>query len=88
MIKVELFFVPKNIVGREEIFLPAKNLKELLNKLVRDYPELKEVLFKKGRKREVSDHLIIMIDGLSARKLKTPLKNGATVIIFSVISGG
>jgi len=88
MIKVELFFVPKNIVGREEIFLPAKNLKELLNKLVRDYPELKEVLFKKGRKREVSDHLIIMVDGLSAMKLKTPLKNGATVIIFSVISGG
>lgn len=89
MIKVRLFFSPKYIVGKDEISVSAKNLKRLLNKLVKDYPKLKEVLFvRKGKQKELNDHIIIMIDGLSARNLDAPLKDGATVMIFSAISGG
>ncbi len=89
MIKVKLFFVPKDIVGKEEIFVSAKDLGELLEKMIEDYPKLKEVIFKKNTNGgEINRNIIVLVNGLSAKKLDIPLKEGDTVFIFSAVSGG
>jgi len=89
VIKVKLFFVPKDIVGKEEIFVLANDLAELLEKMIKDCPKLEEAIFKKNTNRgEINRNIIVLVNGLSAKKLNIPLKEGDTVFIFSAISGG
>ncbi len=89
MIKVKLFFVPKDIVGKEEILVSANDLGELLEKMIEDYPKLKEAIFEKNTNRgEINRNIIVLVNGLSAKKLNIPLKEGDTVFIFSAVSGG
>jgi molybdopterin converting factor small subunit len=91
MIKVKLFFVPKNVVGKSEVSVFAKTLKGLLKKLIKEHPELKEVVFEKvsdKKELKLKNDILILINGLSKRELNTPLKKGDIVFISSAISGG
>ncbi len=93
MIKVKLFFVPKNIVGKAEVSVSARTLKGLLKKLLKEYPRLKDenVIFEKvpdKKELKLKNDILILVNGQSAKELNILLKNGDTVVIFSAVSGG
>jgi len=88
MVKVKLFANFREIVGRNEVEIPASSVLDLLTKLIEQYPELKRLIFKNGG---ISDYVHIVVNGRSIRDLdglNTGLGDDDVVAIFPPVSGG
>lgn len=84
MVLVKLFANFREAVGAREIELDAKNVSELIWRLVSDFPQVGELV-----KRE--EYLHVMINGVHFSNLDrfdTPLKKDDVVAIFPPVSGG
>lgn len=91
MVKVKVFLGLRKIFGRKEITSEAKNLGELLNKLVKQYEGLEDALFKDSKQNKLRPEIIILVNGRHIKwpsGLSTPLKEGDEVAIFPHMSGG
>ena len=77
MVKVKLFANFREIAGKREIEIDAKDTEELLEKLAEMYPEF----------RKLYDYAILMVNGEFIRG-NVELKKDDTVAIFPPISGG
>uniref|UniRef100_A0A7C4S815 MoaD/ThiS family protein n=1 Tax=Geoglobus ahangari TaxID=113653 RepID=A0A7C4S815_9EURY len=77
MVKVKLFANFREIAGKKEIEIDAKDTEELLEKLAKIYPEFKKLY----------DYAILMVNGNIA-KSNVKLKKDDTVAIFPPLSGG
>ncbi|MHA1596637.1 MAG: MoaD family protein [Candidatus Asgardarchaeia archaeon] len=87
-VSVKFFVELRDITGVKRDDFEARDIEDLLEKLVEKYPKLRDVLFKNGNLNE--DYLIIL-NGRNARfleGLKTRLKEGDVVSILSPIIGG
>ncbi len=77
MVKVKLFANFREIAGKKEIEIDAKDTEELLEKLAEIYPEFKKLY----------DYAILMVNGNIA-KGNVKLKKDDVVAIFPPLSGG
>ena len=77
MVKVKLFANFREIAGKKEIEIDAKDTEELLEKLAEIYPEF----------RKLYDYAILMVNGNIA-KGNVKLKKDDVVAIFPPLSGG
>ncbi|MHA1860661.1 MAG: ubiquitin-like small modifier protein 1 [Candidatus Asgardarchaeia archaeon] len=87
-VSVKFFVELRDITGVKRGDFEARDVEDLLEKLVEKYPKLRDVLFKNGNLNE--DYLIIL-NGRNVRfleGLKTRLKEGDVVSILSPIIGG
>ncbi|MCD6381117.1 MAG: MoaD family protein [Candidatus Odinarchaeota archaeon] len=87
-VSVKFFVELKDITGVKRDDFKARNVEELLKKLVEKYPKLKDVLFKNGN---LNEEYLIVLNGQNVRfldGLKTRLKEGDVVSIMSPIVGG
>lgn len=86
MPRVKLFANFRDIAGKSELEIDARNLRDLLEKLVIRYPGLK-VQFFEGEKLRESVH--IMVNGRHFRgNLEMEIKDSDVVAIFPPFSGG
>ena len=77
MVRVKLFANFREVVGRREIEVEAKNLNELLEKLSRDYPNVKELY----------DYMIVVVNGKIVKE-NVELKDNDVVALMPPVSGG
>ena len=84
MVKVKLFANFREIVGSKEIEINAKSVKELLDLLVKDHPELEEHF----SEDKLKEYVHIMVNGKIVENLDTKLKQNDVVAIFPPVSGG
>jgi len=87
-VSVKFFVELRDITGVKRDDFKARNVEELLKKLVEKYPKLKDVLFKNGN---LNEEYLIVLNGQNVRfldGLKTRLKEGDVVSIMSPIVGG
>jgi len=87
-VRVKLFANFREIVGRNEVEIPASSVLELLTKLIERYPELERLIFKND---DLSDYVHIVVNGRHIRDLNglnTELGDEDVVAIFPPVSGG
>jgi len=84
MVKVKLFANFREVVGKKEVEIDAKDVEELIDKLIKNYPEMKELISRE-------DYLHIMVNGIHInflQQFKTKLNKNDKVAIFPPVSGG
>ena len=84
MVRVKLFANLREVAGKKEIEIDAGDVEELIGKLVKNYPEMKELISRE-------DYLHIMVNGVhinSLQQFKTKLNENDKVAIFPPVSGG
>jgi len=84
MVRVKLFANLREVAGKKEIEIDAKDIEELVDKLIENYPEIKELISRE-------DYLHIMVNGIhinSLQQFKTKLNENDKVAIFPPVSGG
>ncbi|MEM2214440.1 MAG: ubiquitin-like small modifier protein 1 [Candidatus Nezhaarchaeales archaeon] len=90
-VKVEVYGSLRNVVGWKSVEMELSEdftLGQLLDLLVEQKPELKELIFEGENLR---DYLKVFVDGRDCRLLgglKAKLKDGSTISIFPPAGGG
>ncbi|OYT33503.1 molybdopterin synthase sulfur carrier subunit [Archaeoglobales archaeon] len=84
MVKVKLFANFREIAGVREVEIDARDVYELLNKLVVEFPKMRELVFEGDRVRE---YVNIMVNEDLVRGNKD-LSPSDVVAIFPPVSGG
>ena len=90
-VNVKFFANFREIVGKGEVSVSAKDVGGLLEELMRDYGGLKKALFKNYESKELKKFVNIFVNGRGIRELNglnTTLKDGDTVAIFPPVAGG
>ncbi|MFN3384465.1 MAG: ubiquitin-like small modifier protein 1 [Archaeoglobaceae archaeon] len=86
MPRVKLFAMFREIAGMSELEIEAKNLREVLEKLVAEFPKLKDFFFEEGKLKEI---VHIMVNGKHFRgNVEQELKESDVIAIFPPVSGG
>ncbi len=86
MPRVKLFAMFRELAGMSELEIEAKNLRELLEKLVAEFPKLRDLFFEGEKLREI---VHVMVNGKHFRgDLDLELKESDVVAIFPPVSGG
>lgn len=91
MANIQFYLNLAEIVGKRKISLPAKNIKELLEKLVEKYPQLKDELFEDFERHKLNPVVNIFVNGrniYNLEGLETPLEDNDTIGIFNAMGGG
>lgn len=90
MATIRLFAVFRDAVGKKQVIIPAKNIRELIESLNSKYEKIVPFLTKTTDPLVLEDNLILVngrsiwfLDGL-----ETELKDEDVVSIFSPIGGG
>jgi sulfur-carrier protein len=74
--------------GRSEVECAAKNIKELVDALEKDYPGMKERLSEGGKIRRFINIYVNDEDIRFVNKEETALKDGDNISIVPAIAGG
>ena len=77
MVRVKLFANFREVVGKKEIEVEAKNLNGLLEKLSQDYPEIKKLY----------DYMIVVVNGKIVKE-NVELRDDDVVALMPPVSGG
>ncbi len=85
MVRVRLFANFRERVGKGEVFLEAKNVRELLKKLVESYPTLRDLVFEGDT---VKDYVRVAVNGRIVEDLSIELSEEDEVAVFPPFSGG
>ncbi len=86
MPRVKLFANFREITGRSELEVDGNSVEEILNKLAKQYPKLKDLFFEGGKLRE---YVNIMVNGKNIRgDLDYQVKKDDVIAIFPPVSGG
>ncbi|MDH5815913.1 MAG: MoaD/ThiS family protein [Candidatus Nezhaarchaeota archaeon] len=90
-VKVEVYGSLRNVIGWRSIEIEldeGSTLGQLLDLLVEQKPEVKEMMFEGENLR---DYLKVLVDGRDCRLLgglRTKLEDGSTISIFPPAGGG
>ncbi|MEM0083577.1 MAG: ubiquitin-like small modifier protein 1 [Candidatus Nezhaarchaeales archaeon] len=90
-VKVEVYGSLRSVIGRKSVEMELSEdftLGQLLDLLVEQKPELKELIFEGENLR---DYLKVLVDGRDCRLLgglKAKLQDGSTISIFPPAGGG
>ncbi|MEK6879053.1 MAG: MoaD family protein [Nanoarchaeota archaeon] len=79
----------QKLIGASELEYKAKNIQDLLNQFIKQYPDLKERIFDKSG--QINKFINIYVNSEDIRflgGLKTKLKNNNEVLIIPSIAGG
>lgn len=90
-VKVKLFAIFQELVGKKQITISANDVKGLLEKLTTQYGELEEKFFEESGEGELRGGINIMVNGRNIRfldGLDTSLKDDDLVTIFPPVGGG
>ena len=88
-VKVKLYATLKEIIGKDTVFVKAKNVKEVIENLIKLYPELSNVIVESNGK--LKDDYIYLVNGRNIvflQRENTALKDGDRVTIFPPVGGG
>lgn len=85
MPRVKLFAMFREVAGKSELEIEGKNLKEVLEKLVAEYPRLRDLLFEGDKLKDI---VRIMVNGRLLRDLAIEVKESDVIAIFPPVSGG
>jgi molybdopterin synthase sulfur carrier subunit len=89
-LNVVLFANYREIVGKKEVIISSgpSVVKDIVDELTSQYPDLKALLFQDG---EMKRYVNILVDGVSIKEtngLLTPVRDGNEIKIFPPVSGG
>ena len=85
MVKVKLFANFREIAGKSEIELEAETVFNLLVRLTKIYPELKDLTFENDRP---SEYVNVVVNGRFISDYSMKLNKDDIVAIFPPVSGG
>jgi len=85
MVKVKLFANFREIAGKSEIELEAETVFNLLVRLTKIYPELKDLTFENDRP---SEYVNVVVNGRLISDYSMKLNKDDIVAIFPPVSGG
>ncbi len=85
MVKVKLFANFREIAGKSEIELEAETVFNLLVRLTKIYPELKDLIFENDRP---SEYVNVIVNGRFISDYNMKLNKDDIVAIFPPVSGG
>jgi len=86
MPSIKLYANLRNITGKSEVRIPGNNLREVLERLIREFPELQAHLFTDERVRVIITLNRQTLD--QATTLDTPVTQEDKIAIFPPVSGG
>jgi MoaD family protein len=85
-VKVKLFANFREAAGVKEIDIDVDRVADVLEKLGKEFPKLRELFYEEGRLRE---YVNIMVNGRNLRgDVDYRLQDGDVVAIFPPVSGG
>jgi len=88
-VKVKLYATLKEILGFDTAYVEASNVKEAIEKLLREYPKLKYEIVDDNL--NLKDRYIYLVNGRNIvflQRENTPLKEGDRLTIFPPVGGG
>lgn len=88
-VNVKYFATFRNITGKKQETIQAYNLKQLINKIRKKHPEIKNKVLKENK--EIREGVMVMINGRNVNYLnglKTELNKNDRISIFPPVAGG
>ena len=88
-VTVKLYATLKEILGFDTAYVEASNVKEAIERLLREYPKLKYEIVDDNL--NLKDRYIYLVNGRNIAFLQrenTPLKEGDRLTIFPPVGGG
>ena len=88
-IKVKLYATLKEMIGRDTIFVEADTVRQVIEKLINEYPTLRREIVNEDL--SLKDDYIYLVNGRNIvflQKEDTRLNEGDKVTIFPPVGGG
>ena len=88
-VTVKLYATLKEILGFDTAYVEASNVKEAIERLLREYPKLKYEIVDDNL--NLKDRYIYLVNGRNIvflQRENTPLKEGDRLTIFPPVGGG
>lgn len=82
---VRLYANLRNLIGIKEIAVPGTTVREVVDKMVQDYPQLAPVLLQQAG---LSPQIIITLNGMHVLDLTVSTSERDIIAIFPPIAGG